>query len=114
PDTDGEDGDGHALFSAAHHRQDATEAAAGDWRVTDRAGAATYLHASIDTIDRLIGAGQLPTVRLPVERTKNGRGQIGVGRRILIDRADLDLLIQRSKDSSTAAPITSMPTRRRA
>jgi hypothetical protein len=67
-------------------------------RLLDKDACAAYLSASVDTVDRLIQAGELPVVRLPVERTQTGRGRVGVCRRILIDVRDLDALIERSKE----------------
>ena len=67
-------------------------------RCLNRDQAATYLGVSVDTIDRAIQSGVLPTVRLPVERNRTtGRGSVGQGRRILIDVRDLDALIDKSK-----------------
>ena len=61
--------------------------------------AAHYLSTSTDTIDRAIHAGILPIVRLPVARgRKTVRGIPGVGRHVLIDRKDLDALIERGKE----------------
>ncbi len=68
-------------------------------RLRDRDGAAHYLQVSTRSIDRLIEAGQLPIVRLPAERARNGHGQVGTSRRILIDVKDLDALIERSKET---------------
>jgi len=48
--------------------------------------AAAYLSVGAWTLRALVWAGQVPQVRLPVG-----------GRRVLVDRADLDLLILRSK-----------------
>ena len=73
-------------------------------RLRDRQGAAEYLGVSGPTLDRLIQTGQLPIVKLPVERTVSGRGRIGVNRRILIDTRDLDALIDRSKEASASTP----------
>ena len=68
-------------------------------RLLDRDQAAVYLGSSVDTIDRAISAGVLPIVRLPVQRSrKTGRGEPGVGRRILLDVRDLDRLIESSKE----------------
>jgi hypothetical protein len=55
---------------------------------------------STDTIDRLINNGEIPIVRLPVQRSRaNGKGVAGANRRILIDTKDLDALIERSKET---------------
>src|SRR5687768_16275610 len=69
-------------------------------RLLDKDASSLYLSTSIDTVDRLIQAGELPVVRLPVERAATGRGRAGVCRRILIDMRDLDALIERSKERS--------------
>ncbi len=69
-------------------------------RLLDKDASAAYLSASVDTLDRLIHAGELAVVRLPCERTQSGRGRAGVCRRILIDVRDLDALIDRSKERS--------------
>jgi hypothetical protein len=68
-------------------------------RLLDKDAAAAYLSISVDTLERLIGTGALPLVRLPAERAKTGRGQVGITRRILLDVRDLDALIDRSKES---------------
>ena len=72
-----------------------TDRAIGDRRrrLLDKDSCAEYLTVSVDTIERLIHTGALPVVRLPVERDSNGRGKAGVSRRILVDVADLDRLI---------------------
>jgi hypothetical protein len=68
-------------------------------RLLDRESAAAYLGISTDTLDRLIGAGEIATVRLPVERArKSGRGVPGTSRRILGDRCELDALIPRWRE----------------
>lgn len=67
-------------------------------RLRDKQGAAEYLSTSVDTIERLIQLGELPIVRLPVERAKNGKGRAGVCRRVLIDVRDLDRIIDASKE----------------
>jgi Helix-turn-helix domain len=69
-------------------------------RLMDREQAASYCgDVSIDTIDRLINSGELPVVRLPIQRSRtSGKGVNGVNRRILIDIKDLDALIERSKE----------------
>ena len=69
-------------------------------RCLDREGAAGYLQISTDSLDRLVHAGELPTVRLPVERhRKTGKGTRGVNRRVLFDVKDLDALVERSKET---------------
>jgi excisionase family DNA binding protein len=59
-------------------------------RLLGEEDAARYAGVSRWSIRALIDAGTLPTVKLP--------GANGDMRRILIDRADLDALIERSKD----------------
>ena len=60
-------------------------------RLLDRNQAATYLGVSVDTVDRLIRAGMIGVVKLPVERSRHtGRGVMGVNRRILVDRVQID------------------------
>ena len=60
--------------------------------------AATYCGLSFWTLRDFIHSGLLPTVRLPAPRARDGR----TIHRILIDVRDLDLLIERSKESETA------------
>ena len=73
-----------------------------DPRLFDKPQAAQYLSVSLDTIDRLIQVGEIPTVQLPVQRDrKSGRGAAGLCRRKLIDRQDLDRLIDAWKESAT-------------
>lgn len=68
-------------------------------RCLSRAEAAGYLRISVRQVDRLIQAGQVSVVRLPVETNRvTGRGQEGVSRRILLDVRDLDRLIELSKE----------------
>jgi hypothetical protein len=61
-------------------------------RLFDRQGSADYLSISLDVVDHLDAAGVLRRVRLP-----NGSG--GDLKRVLYDRADLDALIERAKDT---------------
>ena len=84
---------------AANPRPRTESAAAGPRRLLDKAAAAEYLSVSTATIDRLIWSGQLPVVKLPVERAENSRGRVGTSRRVLIDVRDLDAIIDRSKES---------------
>jgi excisionase family DNA binding protein len=70
-------------------------------RCLDRAQAAAYIGVSEDTIDRLIAAGQLSVVRLPVTRHRNGVAVSGVNRRVLCDRTELDALVERSREKRT-------------
>ena len=69
-------------------------------RLLDKEAAASVWRASVDTVERLIQAGELLVVRLPVGRARNGRGRVGACRRVLIDVRDLDALIVRSKESA--------------
>ncbi len=68
-------------------------------RLFDRSGAARYLGVSAATVDRLLQAGLLQPVRLPVTRERRtGRGKAGRCRRILLDRRELDQLVDVSKE----------------
>jgi hypothetical protein len=68
-------------------------------RLLDRDAAATYLSISVDTVDRLLQSGALHVVRLPVQRDrKTGLGVRGTTRRILLDRHELDSLIDRCRE----------------
>jgi excisionase family DNA binding protein len=67
-------------------------------RLFDKTQAAEYMTVSTDTIERLIYAGALPVVKLPVERGRNNRGESGTSRRVLLDVNDLDRLIEQSKE----------------
>ena len=60
-------------------------------RLLDAASAAAYLNVSVWAIRDLDAAGHLPRVRLPLPGGKELR-------RLLYDRADLDQLVDRSKD----------------
>jgi hypothetical protein len=63
-------------------------------RVLSRERAADYLGISVDTLDRLIFSGSLHVVRLPVERDrKTNIGVRGTTRRVLLDRHELDRLV---------------------
>ena len=67
-----------------------------------REAAAEYLGTSTDQIDRLVHAGHLAVVRLPVVRHRvTGRGSACVNRRVLLDVRDLDALIDRCKERHT-------------
>jgi hypothetical protein len=72
-------------------------------RCVDKDGAAAYLGVSVNTIVRLINAGVLPIVRLPVQRTESGLDPDGASRRVLIDVRDLDDLIDRNKENRGGA-----------
>lgn len=68
-------------------------------RLRDLDGAAAYLNCSVRTVARLIEAGQLRVVRLPVERDRKGnQGRVGTNRRKLVDVHDLDALIDANKE----------------
>jgi hypothetical protein len=68
-------------------------------RLLDRDAAAEYLSISVDTVDRLLQSGALHVVRLPVQRDrKTGLGVRGTTRRILVDRHELDSLIDRCRE----------------
>jgi len=65
----------------------------------DRDAAAAYLSISVDTLDRLLQSGALHVVRLPVQRDrKTGLGVRGTTRRILLDRHELDSLVDRCRE----------------
>ena len=68
-------------------------------RLLDRDAAAEYLSISVDTVDRLLQSGALHVVRLPVQRDrKTGLGVRGTTRRILLDRHELDSLVDRCRE----------------
>jgi hypothetical protein len=68
-------------------------------RLLDRDAAAAYLSISVDTVDRLLQSGALHVVRLPVQRDrKTGLGVRGITRRILVDRYELDSLVDRCRE----------------
>lgn len=56
--------------------------------------AAAYLGVSYWTLRELINSGRVPTVRLESPWTKDGRSM----RRVLLDRQDLDRLIDGAKE----------------
>lgn len=63
--------------------------------------AAAYLNVSFWTLREFINAGSIPTVRLPRPQTQRMRRRQPVTdtvRRLLIDRADLDALVERWKE----------------
>lgn len=84
-----------------HRRPEADDEpiAPSDRRCLGRVEAARYLGVSTASIDRLIDVGKLPVVRLPVARRREG-AKVGVGRSVLIDRRDIDRLIDASKGRS--------------
>jgi predicted site-specific integrase-resolvase len=68
-------------------------------RLLDRETAAAYLSVSVDTLDRLLQSGALHVVRLPVQRDRNtGVGIRGTTRRILLDRHELDRLVDSCRE----------------
>jgi hypothetical protein len=65
-------------------------------RLLDKAAAATYLGGiSVDQVDRLINAGALSVVKLPATRGRTGDGTC---RRVLLDRHELDALVERWRE----------------
>lgn len=65
-------------------------------RLLDLHAAGRYLGLSYWTIRDFVFAGTLPTVKLPCPRVGDGR----VIRRVLIDRRDLDALIERCREGA--------------
>lgn len=63
-------------------------------RLLDLNAAAQYLGVSYWTVRDLVNGGGLPTVKIPCPSARDGRSI----RRILIDRQDLDALIERNKE----------------
>jgi hypothetical protein len=66
-----------------------------DARLLDLHGAAAYLGISYWTMRDLVNGGQVPSVRIPSARARDGR----TIRRTLIDRRDLDAFIERNKEA---------------
>jgi hypothetical protein len=64
-------------------------------RLLDVDGAAAYLGVSTWTVRDLEAGGHLPRVRLPLPSGKDVR-------KLLYDRADLDRLVERSKDPAAS------------
>jgi hypothetical protein len=64
-------------------------------RLLDLHAAGRYLGLSYWTTRDLVFAGVLPTVKLPCPRAGDGR----VIRRVLIDRRDLDTLIEQYREA---------------
>ena len=63
-------------------------------RLLDRHGVAWYLSVSPTMVDRLVQAGELRPVRIPVQRhASTSVGMGGQCRRMLFDRLDVDALI---------------------
>ncbi len=67
-------------------------------RLLDLAGAAAYMAVSPWTIRQWEAEGALPRIRISLPITNKRRG--GECRKLLFDRADLDQLIERSKESA--------------
>jgi hypothetical protein len=65
-------------------------------RIFDLHQAADYIGVSYWTMRDLVFAGMVPTVKIPNPRTKDGR----VIRRTLIDRNDLDQLVEQNKETA--------------
>jgi hypothetical protein len=63
-------------------------------RVLDLRTGAKYLGISYWSLRDLVLNGHVPAVRLPCPRGGNGR----IMRRLLVDRRDLDALIDRSRE----------------
>jgi hypothetical protein len=63
-------------------------------RVLDLKAGAKYLGISYWSLRDLVLAGHVPTIRFPCPRAGNGR----IMRRLLVDRRDLDALIERSRE----------------
>ena len=66
----------------------------GSPRLLDLDAAAAYSGIAYWSLRRLVASGLLPVCRLPCPGATDGRAM----RRILIDRADLDGLIDKSKE----------------
>jgi hypothetical protein len=64
-------------------------------RLLNLRAAGTYIGVSYWTMRDLVNAGMLPVVRFPVPRAKDGR----TIRRVLIDREDLDRMIEANKET---------------
>jgi hypothetical protein len=73
-------------------------------RLADLEQVGLYLGGvSVDTVRRLIDAGEISVVRLPVTRhRKTGHGVPGVNRRVLVDLREVDALIERSREKVVA------------
>ena len=63
-------------------------------RVLNLRDGAKYLGISYWSLRDLVIGGHVPVVRLPCPRSPNGR----IMRRLLVDRRDLDALIDRSRE----------------
>ena len=62
-------------------------------RLLDLAGAAAYLSISRSAVRHLVNCGHLPRVKLPSIGLSPGRLD-----RFLLDKADLDAIVERSKE----------------
>jgi predicted DNA-binding transcriptional regulator AlpA len=62
-------------------------------RLLDLAGAAAYLGISRSAIRQMVDIGRLPRVQLPSVRQALGRLD-----RFLLDKADLDAIVERAKE----------------
>lgn len=83
------------------HRPDRESVALGWPRLLSVDQAAAYLGVSFWTVREFVNDGSIPTVRLPRPRTDRMRKRQPVNdtvRRLLIDRADLDALVERWKE----------------
>jgi hypothetical protein len=81
--------------------QDKTSAVPGWPRLLNVEQAAAYLNVSWWTLREFINAGTVPTVRLPrpqTDRMRRRRPVTDTVRRLLIDRQDLDALVERWKE----------------
>lgn len=72
-------------------------------RLLDLHLAAAYLNLSTWTVRELVNDGTIPTVRLPRPQTLRSRRRGAVSgniRRLLVDRIDLDAVVERWKEIS--------------
>jgi hypothetical protein len=86
--------------------QDRVSAVPGWPRLLDARQAAAHLNVSFWTLREFINDGSIPTVRLPRPHTPRMRKRESVTdtvRRLLIDRNDLDALVESWKVRSTHA-----------
>ena len=93
-------GDSQDTDSTGHVQRshDARPVAPGWPRLLDVRQAAAYLNVSPWTLREFINDGSIPTVRLPRPHTVRMRKRGAISdtvRRLLIDRADLDTLVER-------------------
>ena len=70
-------------------------------RLLDLPGAALYLTMGTWAVREMVNLGVLPRVRIAMPNTKKRHG--GEVRKLLFDRADLDQLIERSKERKERA-----------